>query len=634
MNQNVARNLNTLEEENNFNLLEKIMNYNGISKYDIGNIKLENMADHPFKYLRGSAERYFKLFFESLEYSSKEFKDVFKDKTLITACTNDTHVSNFGFTGENSAFITNDFDEYLEGNPFMDVLRYTSSLKFFIDDINHKISKNNLELRVLYNLKDSYKDLSKDRIEEIVEDNELFLELIEKDLKEVFNQELEELQKEFKRYIELGIKNRIKIEKYIELEDIEDYFLKEYFSSIRKEKTLDFSKENKLSKFYEKSKEKNARENQLIKYTKLVGDKRVFNLENEKLIAFKEEKKEEIREALENSLNNNLEVVDIIRRKTAGVGSSHLDRYYLLVINKLSNKYQIIEMKEQLRPVSMTFKDEFTNYFDIDLDKYESIPSAQIHQEGVKLSLGEDFDKNIASLVFHEKSFILKTHFNSKQGFDEVKIFKYSKTQQDLSQFLKEYIKGCATALASSHINGLKVQIDPTCKKSFKKVKEAFKTSMKRYEKSKNLRRFLKSMTKNLSSLILDDYLLFSKEFNQYKGFVRGVISIELLNHEKLQIENIHGILKEIIYSSEFNKLLIKHKGNYRKFYNLVNSRAYSIDNETLEEYFEYSDFKKQVINLVSGFLKKEEPFLKGELRVQEKINYEETLKNLETIFR
>ena len=105
------------QNSDDFELLKKVMNYNSIDKFDIGNIKLSLMATHPFKYLRGTAKRFFDMFFESLKYTSFEFKDVFKDKNLLTACTNDTHVGNFGFTEYDSRFITNDFDEYLNKNP-------------------------------------------------------------------------------------------------------------------------------------------------------------------------------------------------------------------------------------------------------------------------------------------------------------------------------------------------------------------------------------------------------------------------------------------------------------------------------------------------------------------------------------
>ncbi len=628
--------LQKIENSHDFELLSKIMKYNSIDKFDIGNVKLSLMATHPFKYLRGTAERFFDIFFESLQYTSFEFKNVFKDKKLITACTNDTHVGNFGFTGDDSRFITNDFDEYLKGNPFMDVLRYTSSLKFFIDDINHKISQNNLELRVLKNIENDFEKLDKQDILDIVENNEFFFELLEIEIYEFEALSKEEIKDVFKQCIKKGIKNRVKMKKYLDLEELENSFFKHYFNAIKKDEKLKFSKDSNMQKFYKKSKEKFDRNNQLEKYTKLIENKkRVFDLENEKIIDFSEKKKEKIKQRVKKVLDKDTTVVDITKRKSAGVGSSHLNRFYILIKKLHKDEYQLLEMKEQLKPVSLNFLDEFEEFFDIDLKEYIDKKPARIHEKGIKLILSKKFDKNVSSVTYKDKSYILKTHFDSKQSFDEVKIFKYSKSEKDINKFLEEYVKYTAIALANSHLEGLKVQIpnfseNKTHLKEYKKIKQNFQKSMCKYEDDKNLFRFLKSMTKNLSNLIFEDYLLFAKQYNQYSGYIKGKILARLEDSKELEITELKGILKEIIYTNEYlNLLKSTEKEIYRKVYNLIDNRKYKINNKSLKEYYVISEVKEQLLSVVFTYLNKEKPFLDMTQKHKKAVAFYSELKEL-----
>ena len=603
--------------DKNFELLEKIIKYNGIEKFDIGNTKLRLMASHPFKYLRGTAERYFDIFFETLKYTSKEFSYVFKDENLQTSCTNDTHVGNFGFTGKNSDFITNDFDEYMIGNPFLDILRFTSSMKFFIDDINHKISSNNLEIKTLKHFKDEIKTLKKSEILNIIENNEIFDEVVEYDSIYLQNMQKKALKEYFFSIIKEALERRVQIDKYLEFEKLEDMFLQNYFESVQKEKKVIFDKNSKLNKFFTKSKEKYKRKNQLIKYTKESKEGLIFNFENEKIIDLNSSKEAKLLKALESKLNKKLLVKDIARRKTAGVGSSHLDRYYILAKNKISDNYILLEMKEQLKPVSLNFKEQFKEYLDIDLKLYENTTPAKIHENGVKKVLGDKFDENIQYISYKDKSYILKTHFDSKQGFDEEKIFKYSKKQKDIKEFLEEYIISCAKALATSHLKGVK---------NIKK----YKTFMKKYANDEKLYSFLKSMSKNMTNMIFEDYLLFSKEFYIYKGYIKADIKSKLeLNDTK--IEYIRGVLKQIIYSSFYVKLLAsKQKDEYRKLYNLIDIKKYKVSGNTLEQYYENKkEFKVFIIELVKIYLKKEEPFLENKARHTLELDFQEKLKQL-----
>lgn len=604
--------------DKNFELLEKIIKYNGIEKFDIGNTKLRLMASHPFKYLRGTAERYFDIFFETLKYTSKEFSYVFKDKNLQTTCTNDTHVGNFGFTGKNSIFITNDFDEYMIGNPFLDILRFTSSMKFFIDDINHKISSNNLEIKTLKHFKSEIKKLKKSEILNIIENNQLFDEAIKMDLVELEKMKKENLKEYFSSILDEALSNRVQIDKYLEFEELEDVFLESYFKAVQKQEEIVFEKDSKMYKFFSKSKEKQKRRNQLAKYTKETSQNGlVFNFENEKLIDLNSSKKSKVLKALDVKLNKNFLIKDIAKRKTAGVGSSHLDRYYVLVKSKNCDEYLLLEMKEQLKPVSLNFKKSFKKYLDIDLKSFENTTPAKIHKHGVKKVLGDKFDENIEDIIYKEKSYILKTHFDSKQGFDEEKIFKYSKKQKDIKKFLKEYIVSCAKALASSHLKGVE------------KIKE-FKSSMKKYQNDEKLYVFLKTMSKNMTNMIFEDYLLFSKEFYMYKGYIKANIKSKLeLNDTK--IEYIRGVLKQIIYSSFYLKLLAsKQKDEYRKLYNLIDTKKYKVSGSTLEQYYEEKkEFKIFIIELVKIYLKKEEPFLENKVRHTLELSFQEKLKQL-----
>ncbi|MGM0518897.1 MAG: DUF2252 family protein [Campylobacterota bacterium] len=544
-----------IENSENFELLKKVMDYNSIDKFDIGNSKLSLMSTHPFIYLKGTSQRFFDIFFESLQYNFFDFKNVFKDKNLITACTANAHLANFGFTGYDSRFIINDFDRYLKGNPFMDILRYTSSLKLFVDDINHKNPQNSLEF-----------------------------------------------------------------------EELENSFFKHYFNAIKKEQKLKLPKDSSFYKFYKKSKQKYEKKSQLNKYTKLTNEQtRVFNFDNKSIIDFSDKKKQKIKAKIKKVVRKDMLIKDVVRKKTTDIQSSHLNRYYILIQKGFQKEYELLEMKEQQKAVRLNFVDEFKNFFDIDLSEYIDKKPAKLHEKNINLILSKKFDKNLASLSYKEKSYLLKTDFDSKQSFDEVNIFKY----------LKEYIKFTAISLANLHIEGLKVQIpnfseNKTHLKEYKKIKKNFQNSMAKYEDNKNLLYTVKSMSKSLSSLIFEDYLLFTKQYNQYSGYIKGRILSKLEELKELEPQELKGILKEIINTNEYLTLLKSNQNEiYRKIYNLIDNEKYKVNNKTLIEYYIISDVKEQFLAIVYLYLQKQKPFETLQYRTKKATEFNNELEEL-----
>ena len=137
-------------------------------------------------------------------------------------------------------------------------------------------------------------------------------------------------------------------------------------------------------------------------------------------------------------------------------------------------------------------------------------------------------------------------------------------------------------------------------------------------------------MTKTLSSLILEDYLLFAKQYNEYKGYIKGTIASKLDELKELKIEELKGILKEIINTNEYlNLLKSNEKDIYRKIYNLVDNKKYKINNKTLIEYCIISDVKEQFLSIVYFYLQKQKPFISLEFKHEKAQEFYKELKNL-----
>ncbi len=139
---------------------------------------------------------------------------------------------------------------------------------------------------------------------------------------------------------------------YIEL------FLKLYLKSLNKQGLISYPW--KKSKFMSKARERALKraesfhsKSRINKFTEVQEDgKRVFLFDSGELRPIENREKRAISKKLPN-----LDIVDIVERVSAGVGSAHLKRYYLLVNH--NEEEILLEMKEQLAPAYLEFFKEY-----------------------------------------------------------------------------------------------------------------------------------------------------------------------------------------------------------------------------------------------------------------------------------
>lgn len=275
--------------------------------------------------------------------------------------------------------------------------------------------------------------------------------------------------------------------------EILEYFLNEYFKYASKDGEVEykFKKYKFMNKMYKKaeSRAKPTDEKARInKFTKVVKGKREFDFCNEKLLKLEDDIKAKLIKAL-----SDYEIIDICKRKSAGVGSSHLDRYYMIVVKDA--KEILLEVKEQLLPSYLEYFKEFKKIYK---DNYKNLSNAEIHKLA-KEKMINDYDENLKVFDYECKNFLIKSIFNAKYSVDAEKFF--DKKEDDIDNFidnLKEYITFSAISLSNAH------------KKSALK-KEFFVKSIKRVSKN---HRF------EIETMVLKSY---STNILMYEHFLRDL---------------------------------------------------------------------------------------------------------------
>jgi len=371
-------------------ILNNIKKYNSLKNTDNENIKLKLMASHPFIFLRGTVEIFFK------ELSKPEYQNsILFDNSLSCWCANDIHITNFGFsniscsTNKEVHYQINDFDEAFLGNPFNDIIRLCSSLYYFIEEANIEISKKNKNLFKNYNPED-------------------FIN--------IFIEEYKKTIKNPKRYRKM----------------LKEEFPFMYSKQMEaKEKSISTNKNSRFSKYVEKNK-----------------NGFILNKKNKKLKEIPLEKRIKIIKDLKKIYPNN-EILDLKERKVAGVGSSHLERYYFIM--KKEGEYLLMELKEQIQPVSTLYIKKDTKEYET---KYKDRPIADIQIKAINKMIGKKYDENLSSLYINGKSFISRTSFNAK-----LKVSIEELTSEDLEitkSNIKEYIKLAAIKIGKVHVRSAK----------------------------------------------------------------------------------------------------------------------------------------------------------------------------------
>jgi hypothetical protein len=361
-------------------VLDKILIFN---KIDIDNIKISLMKDSAFAFFRGTSH----LFFEHLgQYQNHK---LLQDKDLLCWVQGDAHIGNLGFSNKKSSsiklvrFDINDFDESFIGNPLLDIVRFGVSIGFFFDNLNQH------EKDVMRNMDLVFMDT----------------EIIEYFLKRYFKHITE---KESAKY----------------------RYSKRVFMSTHRKKAL-----KRADITHDKSR--------INKFTNIVDNQRVFDYNNEKIAKLNKDKKEYLIKKLSKKYKKD-NIVDICQRVTAGVGSSHLDRYYMLLKDK--KETLLMEIKEQLNP---SYIDYFDNLKEIYNDMHSTKRASQLHIEA-KQKMIDNHDIHLNHIEIDGKDFLIKSIFNAKHSLEGLDFFT-NKSLEEFETNLKEYIDFCAIALSNAH---------------------------------------------------------------------------------------------------------------------------------------------------------------------------------------
>lgn len=371
-------------------ILNEIKKYNSIFYHDNHNVKLKLMASHPFIFLRGTVELFFK------ELAKEEYQNsIFFNNDLQCWCSNDIHATNFGFSNVSCSsngevhYQINDFDEAFSSNPFYDVIRFCSSLYYFVEEAN----------------------------------------------------------------IELEIKNPNHFNN-LEPIDFINLFLKEYKKTIQNHKRYSKMLEEEFPFMYSKqievlnkslSSDKNSR---FYKYTEKNNFGYVLNNKNKKMETIPLQDRLSLINKIQ-TLYPDCEILDLKKRKVAGVGSSHLLRYYFIL--KKEEDYLLMELKEQVRPVSTLYIPKDMNKFN-QKDKYKNF--AYIQSKAINKMIGSKYDTNLKHIEIFNKSFISRTSFNAKLKVSIQEIINEDFTSSKSN--LEEYIKLAAIKIGKVHVRSAK----------------------------------------------------------------------------------------------------------------------------------------------------------------------------------
>ncbi len=228
--------------------------------------------------------------------------------------------------------------------------------------------------------------------------------------------------------------------------EVMEQFLNNYFKYVTKNSYIkyDFNESKFLKKIYQKVQKRvdvNYEKARINKFTKIVNNKRIFDYSNESII----ELNKTIKEKLLKKLKNKYEIIDICKRVSAGVGSSHLNRFYMLVKEK--NSEILLEIKEQLLP---SYLEHFSKFKSLYKKDYKNYSNAKIHITAKK-EMMNDYDKHLSEINFEGKNYIIKSIFNAKYSLDIEKFFDNSDNIEKFLNNIEDYITLCAISLSNAH---------------------------------------------------------------------------------------------------------------------------------------------------------------------------------------
>jgi len=464
-------------------ILNNIQKYNNIDSEDIENIKLSLMASHPFIFLRGTDE----IFFDFISKDKFAQHEIFDNELLTCWSSNDSHIGNFGFSNISCSsndevhYEINDYDEAFIGNPFYDILRLASSLYYYLEEFNIKIEQEHPEEFI--NLKPS----------------EFILLFIT----------------EYKEFI--------KNENF-------DINWKEYpfMSKMKSKSEKKSSNEDKGSRFN--------------KYTTISKKgKTKLDTESDKLEKLDKSLKKELIENLESSFYPN-KISDVARRKTAGVGSSHLDRYYFILEKKEGPV--LMEIKEQVLPVHLNYMKQYKNLHKKEQKKKNF---GHIHHEAIQKMVGKDYDENMRNFNFKGKNFIARTSFNAKLKVSCDNMFSQDMDTTELKENLREYIKLAANRLARAHFNSVQNGND-----NKQAGQQEFKHELL-YQLDNNQDTVL-GMIKSVYNHIDIKYSQFLREYYMTIGEKVGAKKLKVIKQQTQQAENKSSSTNKSNISTGFTK--------------------------------------------------------------------------------
>jgi len=437
-------------------ILKNIQKYNNIKPEDIENIKLSLMASHPFIFLRGTDE----IFFELISQDKFANHDIFDNELLTCWSSNDSHIGNFGFsnigcsTNSEVHYEINDYDEAFIGNPFYDILRLASSLYYFLEEFNIKIEQEHPDEFI--NLKPS----------------------------------------EFILLFVTEYKNTIKDENFNI--DWDEY---PFMSKMKRKSEKRANNDDSSSRF--------------SKYTTINKKGKIkLDTDSDKLEKLEKPFKKELIESLEDNFYPH-KVLDVARRKTAGVGSSHLDRYYFILEKKEGPI--LMEIKEQVLPVHLNYMEK---YKDLHKKEQKKKNFGHIHHEAIIKMVGKDYDENMRNFNFRGKNFIGRTSFNAKLKVSADNMFSKDMNTTELKSNLREYIKLAANRLASAHFNSVQNGIE-----NKQEAQQAFKQELL-FQCEVNMDTVL-GMVKSVYNHIDIKYSQFLREYYMNIGQLLGEKKVE-----------------------------------------------------------------------------------------------------------
>lgn len=222
-----------------------------------------------------------------------------------------------------------------------------------------------------------------------------------------------------------------------------EYFLKQYAKFVSQEGKSSLKKEPAfMQKMAKKAQKRLRNSDEKSKMSKLV--EREVNLfkQTDKLSRLDTYTYTLLKENID--ALKRYEVLDLCKRKSAGVGSSHLERYYVLAKRLDTKAVILLEVKEQIPVVFLKYFNEYNNAF----QTFKNPVHAHIKAKKIML---DEHDEHLHVLNFHNKHFIVKSIFNAKYSVDAEKFFDEQGSEEIFEKNLKAYLKTAALKLANAH---------------------------------------------------------------------------------------------------------------------------------------------------------------------------------------